>query len=630
MNATDTDCQHWDDVRKRMSHTHSRHTALKELAKEWGLKWPSRKKGDCPENYLRLNWEELNALPAFKRNKSLNQVLLTLFDKTLEFDEAINGLDGFYSSPSPETTTPDSLANSTSTPLFEETKFNENEDTPERLESEHPPLPTALKTAANSTETIENSAEKAEEEDPFDWDWDEAAQETVDNEIDPLAILRRDDEEESPIEMVNEQATLDKNPQPEKEKAPEESQKPLSKPKPPTPNYRTAASANPIEILQEWQVPLDYPVQLMGLAEKEHQLCTSYQITTLRELTENFTEKCEAHEPEDAKLKDASHNIQEFLRNLQIKHDEEVAKILPLRPYHTGIHLLEAFKMALRSFPLKYKSVLLNRLGNETMLEYCAGEGSETRDDVKEIEAAFFTKLRLLFKWFPKEHDALWQLWKEGHALEDYFSDFEESLFQKAASNSVATLFELSPEGTEIVRVRKELFEAWCHEISEFSIERLVEFNLVQYLATKDKAHFIGEFALFGKKNDYFEYHFANQEFVIGPKLSQQDTEEPFKTLFCHYKKCSASAYEKQMLSSARKNDAATLPLFLSLKRKLFVNELALIAQVADAHSYAQFHNAVSNAFSGKQENQSMSLSKEALLNLGQKIFSSSEGTANQ
>lgn len=676
----------WESICEKFQNSPLAKSPLSELAKEWGLKWPINRSNETPSKYLHYTWEELLTVPTLKSKPQRRDLLLKILRLNLDYDDELDWMETAIETPKHRLTAP--TIQSFETPKSEAIEATPDLTTQDRSfqEPTEPTLPTGREQseppiAEEPEDTVETDPVSPEEATPaateeehtedntpaaaiedtdeeidwenFDFENDESPL-PASSVIDPLAILRSKDEEEKtsalptadspppteaeatepePISEDNDQpleATITES---DPIEATETQAPPTVEHTPPEPrevnNTEGIISDSMFAALEEWNIPLTYPVELMGLTPKDRLFCKNIEAETLQDIIAYYEKEEETVSllAKDEKECPSEIHIKSFCRNIFIGNENEVAEVLPIRLNHKGIHLPEAILLLIRSFPRQYQAVLLNRMGNEAMLECCDEGIDSTREDVKDIEIEYLTKMKQLLEWFPQDKEMLWNLWSQGEPSEEHFSHYEETRHRKAAAKSISLIFASTEEGREIIKTRKEWFQTWVDEISELTLRDQEDLNLIHYLAGKQKVNLLEEFALYGKKNNYFEYSFVNREFIPGADLYHIDETKTFCELYCEKNNCNDDVYEKRLLTSLMKRGSVTLPFFISLKRSGFETEKEIIKRVGSARTFRQFEREVDNCFKeaeshlGEAGQSNLSFGKDALLKVGKKFF---------
>lgn len=151
-----------------------------------------------------------------------------------------------------------------------------------------------------------------------------------------------------------------------------------------------------IKALGKLQIPEDFPIALSSLSNEAKELCKSQGFRTLGEYV-RLSQKI-------SQLIIMEGDFRAFLNALSHVDETTIARFLPFRPGHKGLHLAEAIGAVIRSIPDAELYALARATGYKYLTpEQTAMADAVTKQRLADTQASFRTAFLDQLGWFKTE-----------------------------------------------------------------------------------------------------------------------------------------------------------------------------------------------------------------------------------
>jgi DNA-directed RNA polymerase specialized sigma24 family protein len=178
-------------------------------------------------------------------------------------------------------------------------------------------------------------------------------------------------------------------------------------------NARTGRG-DPRQRLTRWRVPLDFPVEMIGLGTRMINFCRANRRWTIGQLVDTWEEKGREYFLGQKNLGELSvGRLERFMEALRQGKGREAAEFLPLVWPGGGLSLSRALALAAAGLPAEKRALLEQRwVGNLSGRE-CGDALGVTRQAVALSEAAFLGEIKRALDYFAGDRDRLLAAWRK-------------------------------------------------------------------------------------------------------------------------------------------------------------------------------------------------------------------------
>lgn len=188
-----------------------------------------------------------------------------------------------------------------------------------------------------------------------------------------------------------------------------------------------------MKVLDELEIPQDYPIKLTNLSDESQDLCTAEGIETIGQFAE-FAQSM-------AQNVVIGGDFRSFINALQQSDEEVIADYLPFRPNQKGLHLPEAFGMLIRPLSDDEKFALrrmFDRKGTESEVE--RHPGAESVDAAK-IYNRLHKKITPILVYFGDDRENLSRKVSAGESLDRTFMVLNDPVVEQIAIHILNGIF---------------------------------------------------------------------------------------------------------------------------------------------------------------------------------------------
>lgn len=160
------------------------------------------------------------------------------------------------------------------------------------------------------------------------------------------------------------------------------------------------------------KIPEDFPLRLGSLSKDTLEFCKSEEIETIGHFAA-FSQKVAQNIIVGGDFK--------ALLNCLVHSDEKsIAKFLPFRPHHTGLHLEEAMGILISQLSENERYSLLKRYG-QNLSEANAQKARLSKDQAKQLEDILLQRTAELIEYFSDSFAEMQKKFNSGTAVERVF-----------------------------------------------------------------------------------------------------------------------------------------------------------------------------------------------------------------
>ncbi len=184
-------------------------------------------------------------------------------------------------------------------------------------------------------------------------------------------------------------------------------------------------------VLEDLQIPSDYPIKLTNLSEESQDLCTAEGIETIGQFAE-FAQNM-------AQNVVIGGDFRAFINALQQCDEEEIGNYLPFRQNHKGLHAPEAFGMVIHSLSEDQKLGLAQFFGVSLTEAEQAKASSEV--DTANLVNRLQAKISPILLYFGEERERLSQMVSKGESLDRTFLVLGDETVEKISIGLIGNIF---------------------------------------------------------------------------------------------------------------------------------------------------------------------------------------------
>ena len=189
------------------------------------------------------------------------------------------------------------------------------------------------------------------------------------------------------------------------------------------------------KVLNELEIPEDYPIQLTNLSETSQDLCIAEGIETVGQFAD-FAQNM-------AQNVVIGGDFRTFINALQQSDEDEISNFLPFRKNNTGLHVPEAFGMLIKPLSGDQKFAIrraFDRKGTEA--DAASFPGADSIDGVK-LFNELLKKLNPILVYFAEERESLRPKVEAGENMERYFMVLNDQEVETIAIHLLNGTFEV-------------------------------------------------------------------------------------------------------------------------------------------------------------------------------------------
>ncbi|MGJ3243352.1 MAG: hypothetical protein ACFE0O_10415 [Opitutales bacterium] len=191
--------------------------------------------------------------------------------------------------------------------------------------------------------------------------------------------------------------------------------------------------------LTKLEIPADYPIQLTNLSPEAKELCFAEDIETVGQFAE-FAQGM-------AEKMVVGGDFKAFLNALIHVDKTTIARYLPFRPRHTGLHLPEAFGMMVSNLSPEEIEGLAVKYGRKPADPNQPQKLSMEKLD--KLEARLRSEIGPILVWFGEERKALSDSLAAGESVERTFMVLDDPDRERIALNIMKQIFTKKDDGSK-------------------------------------------------------------------------------------------------------------------------------------------------------------------------------------
>lgn len=162
--------------------------------------------------------------------------------------------------------------------------------------------------------------------------------------------------------------------------------------------------------LEKHEIPESFPLELSNLSADTLSFCQAEDINTLGEFAK-FSQNMAQNIVIGGDFRDLLNSLTHF-------DAEAIARFLPFRPHHKGLHVPEAVAFFVRAYNDSTRKALLKRAGGEVSGEDAKKIKRFSKEELNEIEAKVQAHARRVFEALPDSKADLQKDLAEGKQIE--------------------------------------------------------------------------------------------------------------------------------------------------------------------------------------------------------------------
>jgi len=186
-------------------------------------------------------------------------------------------------------------------------------------------------------------------------------------------------------------------------------------------------------VLNDLQIPADYPIELTNLDEEAKDLCHAEGIESIGQFAE-FAQNM-------AQNVVIGGDFRTLVNALTQSDEEEIANYLPFRPQSKGLHMVEAFGMFIRSLDENQKHALAKKAGMKFSEEEDSKYEPINPNELTRLEDKIHDNLKPVLLWFGDEREKLSQRVQAGEDLQREFLVLKDEKVEKIVLYFVHKIF---------------------------------------------------------------------------------------------------------------------------------------------------------------------------------------------
>jgi hypothetical protein len=197
---------------------------------------------------------------------------------------------------------------------------------------------------------------------------------------------------------------------------------------------QAAANENPIlKNVARFNIPSDYPLELINVSEGTRAVCASEGVKTLGDFA-NLGQQMSTRVV-------LGGDFRTMLNVLSHGDEEGMSQFIPFRKGHTGLHLPDALGLAVAVLPRPEILGLAKSYGAKLNAADSAAAKQLSPDQIAKAEAKVRAGLEATFKYFKSGKDDITKFLTDGGTLERYLVPLNDPAREAVAARLLAPLF---------------------------------------------------------------------------------------------------------------------------------------------------------------------------------------------
>ena len=237
------------------------------------------------------------------------------------------------------------------------------------------------------------------------------------------------------------------------------------------------------DVLRLWEIPDDYPLNLLPLPSRLMTFCETEQILSLPALLDIW-----AKLGADGLLKRRNigkqtvielHALVEAISNAD---SMEVRRWLPLHDSGKGLCLDRALEIASARHSESKRSLVARRLVYGLTLEEAGLALGMTRERVRQVEVAYMRDVEDTLNWFEPEKETMLEAWAAGQEWKTLVKLQTDTDSEALILAAIETCFKETPQGIVRGMDMEDRIHGWINEITDHPDLHLGGVDLQKFL----------------------------------------------------------------------------------------------------------------------------------------------------
>lgn len=197
---------------------------------------------------------------------------------------------------------------------------------------------------------------------------------------------------------------------------------------------QAAANENPIlKNVSRFNIPSDYPLELINVSEGTRVVCASEGVKTLGDFA-NLGQQMSTRVV-------LGGDFRTMLNVLSHGDEEGMGQFIPFRKGHTGLHLPEALGLAVAALPRPEVLGLAKSYGAKLAAADAAAAKQLSPDQIAKAEAKVRAGIEATFKYFKSGKDDITKFLTDGGTIERYLVPINDPAREAVAARQLVPMF---------------------------------------------------------------------------------------------------------------------------------------------------------------------------------------------